>query len=115
MSGIETRARHRCFGGSLSFHVHRSAETGTDMRFGVFTPPQAEKAPVPVLYYLAGLECTEETFLIKTGAIRLAAELGLMLVAPDTSPRGAGQPILPSRPFGDLSAVLGEGSDTDAH
>jgi S-formylglutathione hydrolase len=58
------------------------------MRFSVFTPPQAEKGRVPILYYLAGLTCTEETFMMKGGAHRVAAELGLMLVAPDTSPRG---------------------------
>ncbi len=58
------------------------------MRFAVFTPPQAEQGRVPLLYYLAGLTCTEETFMIKAGAQRIAAELGLMLVAPDTSPRG---------------------------
>jgi S-formylglutathione hydrolase len=57
------------------------------MRFSVFQPPQAQLGPVPVLYYLAGLTCTEETFAIKAGAQRIAAELGLMLVAPDTSPR----------------------------
>lgn len=62
------------------------------MRFAVFTPPQATARPVPVLYYLAGLTCTEETFMIKAGAQRLAAALGLMLVAPDTSPR---EPRLP--------------------
>jgi S-formylglutathione hydrolase len=58
------------------------------MRFAVFTPPQAQQGRVPVLYYLAGLTCSEETFIIKAGAQRIAAELGLMLVAPDTSPRG---------------------------
>lgn len=58
------------------------------MRFAVFTPPQAALRKVPVLYYLAGLTCTEETFMIKAGAQRRAAELGLMLVSPDTSPRG---------------------------
>ena len=57
------------------------------MRFAVYTPPQAQRAPVPVLYFLAGLTCTEETFMIKAGAQRLAAELGILLVAPDTSPR----------------------------
>jgi S-formylglutathione hydrolase len=57
------------------------------MRFSVYQPPQAASRPVPVLYYLAGLTCTEETFAIKAGAQRLAADLGLMLVAPDTSPR----------------------------
>jgi S-formylglutathione hydrolase len=62
------------------------------MRFSVFLPPQAESARVPVLYYLAGLTCTEETFMIKAGAQRIAAELGLMLVAPDTSPRGVPLP-----------------------
>lgn len=87
---LETTAEHRCFGGTTSFHAHASAETGTPMRFSVFRPPQAEAGPVPVLYYLAGLTCTEETFMIKAGAQRVAAELGLMLVAPDTSPRGAG-------------------------
>ena len=62
------------------------------MRFSVFAPPQSEHAPVPVLFYLAGLTCTEETFMIKAGAQRLAAELGVMLVAPDNSPRGANVP-----------------------
>jgi S-formylglutathione hydrolase len=90
MTGLTTRAQHRCFGGILGFYSHPSAETGTDMRFGLFVPPQAETGPVPALFYLAGLECSEETFFVKAGAIRLAAELGLMLVAPDTSPRGAG-------------------------
>jgi S-formylglutathione hydrolase len=60
------------------------------MRFGVYRPPQAARGPVPVLYYLAGLTCTEETFAIKAGAQRTAAEHGLMLVTPDTSPRGTG-------------------------
>jgi S-formylglutathione hydrolase len=62
------------------------------MRFAVYTPPQAESGPVPVLYYLAGLTCTEETFQIKAGAQRYAAEHGMMLVSPDTSPRDAGIP-----------------------
>ncbi len=62
------------------------------MKFGVFTPPQAAHGNVPVLYYLAGLTCNEETFMIKAGAQRVAAELGLMLVTPDTSPRGVTLP-----------------------
>src|SRR3954469_23883722 len=62
------------------------------MKFAVYTPPQAERGRVPVLYYLAGLTCTEETFAVKAGAQRLAAELGLMLVAPDTSPRASRYP-----------------------
>src|SRR6202012_2088095 len=65
---------------------------GTEMRFGVYVPPQAAKGPVPALYYLAGLTCTEETFAIKAGAQRLAAEHGLALVACDPSPRGANRP-----------------------
>ena len=90
MAALETLSERLCFGGKVGFYAHRSDATGTRMRFGVFSPPAAAKGPVPVLFYLAGLECTEETFLIKAGAVRLAAELGLMLVAPDTSPRGAG-------------------------
>jgi S-formylglutathione hydrolase len=83
----ELLSRHACFAGAVSFHRHVSVETGSAMRFAVFTPPQAQAGPVPVLYYLAGLTCTEETFMMKAGASRLAAELGIMLVAPDTSPR----------------------------
>jgi len=83
---------HRCFGGTVGFYRHASEACGGDMRFGVFVPPRAREHQVPVLYYLAGLTCTEDTFLIKGGAQRLAAELGVMLVAPDTSPRGAGFP-----------------------
>jgi S-formylglutathione hydrolase len=85
-------SEHRCFGGTVAFYRHASVACGGEMRFGVFVPPQAATRKVPVLYYLAGLTCTEETFLIKGGAQRVATELGLMLVAPDTSPRGAGFP-----------------------
>ena len=84
---IECISQHACFGGTVGFYRHASATTNCSMKFAVFTPPQAKQKPVPVLYYLAGLTCTEETFMIKAGAQRLAAELGLMLVAPDTSPR----------------------------
>ncbi len=62
------------------------------MRFSVYQPPQAQSRPVPVLYYLSGLTCTEENFMIKAGAQRLAAKYGLMLVVPDTSPRDTGTP-----------------------
>ncbi|HYD98412.1 MAG TPA: S-formylglutathione hydrolase [Alphaproteobacteria bacterium] len=92
MAGIETRSEHRCHGGRMGFYAHASAATGCTMRFAVFVPPQAAQGPVPALYYLAGLTCTEETFAIKAGAQRWAAEHGLMLVAPDTSPRGLGLP-----------------------
>ncbi|WP_225410513.1 S-formylglutathione hydrolase [Stigmatella hybrida] len=91
-SPLTLASEHRCFGGSVAFYRHVSQACGGEMRFGVFTPPQAASRKVPVLYYLAGLTCTEETFLAKGGAQRLAAELGVMLVAPDTSPRGAGLP-----------------------
>lgn len=87
---IETRSRHACFGGEVGFYTHQSAETGTPMNFAIFTPPQARESKVPALIYLAGLTCTEETFMIKAGAQKRAAELGLALICPDTSPRGAG-------------------------
>lgn len=85
-------SRHRCFDGIEGFYAHESATCKGPMRFSVYQPPQAAKGPVPVLYYLAGLTCTEETFMIKAGAQRLAAELGIMLVSPDTSPRAANIP-----------------------
>ncbi|MBZ4371286.1 S-formylglutathione hydrolase [Corallococcus sp. AS-1-6] len=85
-------SEHACFGGTQSFWKHPSEACGGEMRFSVYTPPQAKHGKVPVLYYLAGLTCTEETFATKGGAQRVAAELGLLLVAPDTSPRGAGIP-----------------------
>jgi S-formylglutathione hydrolase len=89
---FETREEHACWGGRMGYYRHASAETGTPMGFAVFQPPQAQQGPVPALYYLAGLTCNEETFMIKAGAQRRAAELGLMLVACDTSPRGLNLP-----------------------
>lgn len=87
---IETLSEHRAHGGVQGFYRHASTETAGPMRFGVFQPPQAATGKVPVLYFLAGLTCTEETAAIKAGAQWLAAELGLMLVTPDTSPRDTG-------------------------
>jgi len=87
-SALEVISQHRCFDGVVGFYRHQSTCTASPMRFAVFTPPQSRSGRVPVLYYLAGLTCTEETFMIKAGAQRMAAKLGLMLVAPDTSPRG---------------------------
>ncbi|QQX89592.1 S-formylglutathione hydrolase (plasmid) [Cupriavidus necator] len=90
---MELISQHGCHGGVQRFYRHDSAAIGLPMRFSVFLPPQAQGgAKVPVLFYLAGLTCTEETLMIKAGAQRFAAEHGLMLVAPDTSPRGAGVP-----------------------
>jgi S-formylglutathione hydrolase len=90
---IETRSERLCFEGRMGFCTHHSAATSTGMRFAVFTPPQAlSGARCPALHYLAGLECNDQTFVIKAGAQRMAAKLGLLLVASDTSPRGAGIP-----------------------
>ena len=85
---LETLSEHAAFGGRTGFYRHASSVNACDMQFAVYVPPQAASGPVPVLTYLAGLTCTEETFMIKAGAQRVAAALGIMLVAPDTSPRG---------------------------
>jgi S-formylglutathione hydrolase len=82
----------RSFGGTQYVFKHRSEVTGTDMRFAAFVPPQADVKPVPVVWFLSGLTCTEENFTVKAGAQRGAARLGLILIAPDTSPRGEGVP-----------------------
>ncbi|MDZ7890294.1 MAG: S-formylglutathione hydrolase [Rhodoferax sp.] len=87
---FELLSEHACFGGVQRFYKHASAEIGLSMRFGVFLPPQVSAGPVPALVFLAGLTCSEETFAFKAGAQRVAAELGLALITPDTSPRGAG-------------------------
>ena len=92
---LEQLSAHACFGGEQRFYRHASHAVGLPMRFAVYLPPRALAAEsadrkVPALLYLAGLTCTEETFPIKAGAQRLAAELGLALITPDTSPRGAG-------------------------
>ncbi|MDG2307741.1 MAG: S-formylglutathione hydrolase [Candidatus Binatia bacterium] len=90
MSSIETLSSQQCFGGEVRFCRHASSSTRTDMEFSVFVPPAAANGPVPVVYWLSGLTCTAENFTAKAGAQRFAAEHGLLLVAPDTSPRGAG-------------------------
>ncbi|MQA19810.1 S-formylglutathione hydrolase [Rugamonas rivuli] len=86
---LELISEHACYGGVQRFYRHDAREIGLPMRFSVFIPVQAADGPVPALFYLAGLTCNEETFMIKAGAQRAAAEAGLMLIAPDTSPRGA--------------------------
>ncbi|MDV6346728.1 S-formylglutathione hydrolase [Nitrosomonas sp. Is35] len=90
MTALETRSLHHCFGGIQGYYQHPSTVIGLPMRFSVYQPPQAKDHAVPVLFFLAGLTCTEETFMIKAGAQRYAAELGLMLVTMDTSPRQTG-------------------------
>ena len=87
---MQLMSEHGCFSGQQRFYSHDSKQIGLPMRFSVFLPPQAAQGPVPALIYLAGLTCNEETFMTKAGAQRMAAELGLALIAPDTSPRGAG-------------------------
>lgn len=89
-AGLELLSEHACFGGVQRFYRHVSREIGLPMRFSVYLPPQAAHGPVPAVMFLAGLTCTEDTFMVKAGAQRQAAELGLALIAPDTSPRGAG-------------------------
>ncbi len=108
---FETVSEAKAFGGVQSVIRHRSRETGTSMRFAAFMPPQAESAPVPVLWFLAGLTCTEDNFTVKAGAQRVAAELGLALIAPDTSPRGDG---VPDDPDGAYDFGLGAGFYVDA-
>lgn len=92
MTTLETRSLHQCFGGVQGFYQHPSEIIGLPMRFSVYQPPQAQYQRVPVIFFLAGLTCTEETFMIKAGAQRYAAEYGLMLVSMDTSPRQTGIP-----------------------
>ncbi|HTS23555.1 MAG TPA: S-formylglutathione hydrolase [Casimicrobiaceae bacterium] len=89
---LKTVSENKCFGGTQGVYAHDAVETRCPMRFGVFLPPQAASARVPVLYWLSGLTCTEENFIIKAGAQRVAAELGLAIVTPDTSPRGVDLP-----------------------
>jgi S-formylglutathione hydrolase len=85
---MELVEEHQCFGGVQRVYTHQALSTQCIMRFGLFLPPQAMVQKVPVLYWLSGLTCSEQNFISKAGAQRLAAELGLALVVPDTSPRG---------------------------
>ena len=78
----------RCFGGVQAIYAHSSQATHCTMRFGLFLPPGAGAKRVPLLFWLSGLTCTEENFITKAGAQRVAAELGLAIAVPDTSPRG---------------------------
>ncbi len=96
--------RHRCFGGFQEVWQHTSTALSCEMRFAVYLPPQAETAPCPSLTWLSGLTATEQNFITKAGAQRLAAERGLILVAPDTSPRGS---LVPDDPAYDLGQGAG--------
>jgi S-formylglutathione hydrolase len=108
---LDVVSQSRCFEGIQFTYRHRSSETATVMRFAAFIPPQADQRPVPVVWYLSGLTCTEENFTVKAGAQRIAAELGLLLIAPDTSPRGDG---VPGDPAGSYDFGLGAGFYVDA-
>lgn len=89
---METISENKCFGGVQGVYKHASFTTGTDMTFGLFLPQEAQDGPVPVLWFLSGLTCTHENAMIKAGAQCWAAEQGIALVFPDTSPRGDGVP-----------------------
>ena len=89
---MELVSRTATFGGEIRRLKHRSEVCDCDMTFGIFLPPQAQREPVPALLWLSGLTCTDENFMIKAGAQRVAAELGLAIVCPDTSPRGTDFP-----------------------
>ncbi len=97
---VETLEEHTCFGGVQGVYAHDSEATGTRMVFSVFQPPQARGNQVPVLYYLSGLTCSWENATVKAGAQRYAAKHGLMLVFPDTSPRGDDVPDVDAYDFG---------------
>ena len=92
MTHLNLISEYKSFDGKLGFYSHPSSTCNGEMRFAVYQPPQATQKPVPVLYFLSGLTCTEETFMVKSGAQQYAAKYGLMLVAPDTSPRNTGIP-----------------------
>lgn len=96
---FESVSKARSFGGTQIVYKHDSTATGTPMRLAVYLPPQAETAKVPVVWFLSGLTCTEENFTVKAGAQRMASALGLMLIAPDTSPRGDDVPDDPDKAY----------------
>lgn len=103
---LETLSETNCFGGQVGFYRHASRVNNCDMQFSVFVPPQASNGKVPVVTFLSGLTCTEENFMVKSGAQRYAAELGILLVSPDTSPRGHD---VPDDHDGDYDFGLGAG------
>lgn len=100
---MKTVSENRAFGGVQGVYTHASQSTGCDMTFGLFLPQQAEEGPVPLLWFLSGLTCTHENAMIKAGAQRWAAEAGIALCFPDTSPRGEGV-------ANDLDFALGQGA-----
>lgn len=103
---MEQIGNNKSFGGWQRRYRHRSSVLDCDMNFSIYLPPQAELGPVPVLYWLSGLACTDENFVTKAGAQESAAEQGIAIVAPDTSPRGEG---VPDDPQGNYDFGLGAG------
>src|SRR5690554_1229749 len=103
---MEKISENRCFGGQQLRYRHQSAVLNCEMVFSIFLPPQAASGKIPVLYWLSGLTCTDENFVTKAGAQRYAAEQGVAIVAPDTSPRGEG---VPDDPEGAYDFGLGAG------
>lgn len=103
----------KCFGGTQAAYAHDSGSTNTEMKFSVFTPPADVHGdgPYPTLFWLSGLTCTEENFVVKSGFQRIAAELGLMVIGPDTSPRGPDKNgnEVPDDPAGAYDFGLGAG------
>jgi S-formylglutathione hydrolase len=108
---LETVSTSRCFGGTQAVYRHASRETGTEMVFSAYLPPQAEHGPCPVVWYLSGLTCTHANVTEKGQFQRVCAELGLVFIAPDTSPRGEG---VPDDPNGAWDFGLGAGFYVDA-
>ena len=92
MSGLKKISNVKSFGGSVQTYSHQSVVCNCDMTFSIYLPPQAENEKVPVIYWLSGLTCTNENFMTKAGFQKYAAELGIAIVTPDTSPRGANIP-----------------------
>jgi len=109
---LETLSTASSFGGHQATYRHQSTATGTPMTFAVYTPPQAVTRPVPVLWFLSGLTCTSANFSEKAGAQRVAAELGLMLVMPDTSPRGETVPDDSAYDFGQGAGFYVDATET---
>ena len=89
-NSLHLKSEYRCFDGKVAYYSHYSDSCDCEINFAIYLPPQAKTKFLPILYYLSGLTCTEENFITKAGAQRYAAELGIILVAPDTSPRNTG-------------------------
>jgi S-formylglutathione hydrolase len=85
---MDLKSKHKCHCGEVHYYSHKACSTKCDMSFSIFLPPQIAEGKCPALFFLAGLTCTEDNFTTKAGAYKMAAELGMIIIAPDTSPRG---------------------------